>query len=246
MNVTDWSEVAVAVGTGLLAMATFILSVFTGWMAYEARKERGQSERHHQENLRPFCVIDIEGASETAPFGGLGYNQGWNTRTGARAEIIKGTMRNNGLGPAKDVMIYLNSGSSFDGPAYWLTHPIIVTGIVSAGDSQGFSITLDETDVATAIRGSVRQRTLDVQQAVRDVTEVVLQYSDVFGNVFRTVHPRGYPQNLPFEVAIAGGDAAKNAIMSTRPKRPTPVFMSGKQPWLTLDDAPLPPKGDEG
>ena len=146
------------------------------------------------------------------------------------------------LGPAKDVVVYLNSGSSVGGQAYWLTHPVVVCGLIAANEAIEIDMPIQEHRVATIIAGGQRVPTQVLEWASKDAYEMVLRYRDIFENPFRTVHARGFPQNLPIEVAIAGGDAEKEKTLATRQDRPTPVFLKGEQPWRTVAGIPQPPQ----
>ncbi len=119
----------VAIMTGVLAWATFCLANFTKATVADAKKAIDQADQHHKENLRPLCLIEFSSANSMNPFG---YN--FNIRTSTPGPqyrssddkpyiSITGRLVNKGLGPAKDVVVYLNMGSSVDGRAYWLTHP---------------------------------------------------------------------------------------------------------------------------
>ena len=241
----EWSDLAVAICTGLLAAATFLLAWFTKRTASEAREGLEQADRHHRENLRPFCVIEFIDVDNQNPFGRSFYRQfGLDYKSGpADREVrIKGRLVNKGLGPAKDVVVYLNWGSSIGGQAYWLTHPVVVCGLIAANEALEIDVPIPEHRVATTIAGGQRVPTQVLEWAARDTYEVVLRYRDIFENSFRTIHARGFPQNLPVEVAIAGGDAEKEKTLAARQDRPTPVFLKGEQPWRTVADMPQAPQ----
>ncbi len=67
--------------------------------------------------------------------------------------------------------------------------------------------------------------------------EVIIEYKDVFNNLFHTAHLRGiWTDPIPNV-----GDQATRERMMTRPDRPTPVFLTGGQAVRTLADPSLPP-----
>lgn len=249
MKLEEWLSLAVAVGTGLLAMATFGLTWFTWRTAQETKEGLKQADRHHQENLRPFCVIEFWDVNVQNPFGSDFTMRtaipGPQYRAGDEKPYIsiRGRLVNKGLGPAKDIVVYLNSGSSVGGQAYWLTHPVVVCGLLAAGESIEIDVPIREHRVATTVAGGQRVPTQALEWAARDAYEVVIRYRDIFENPFRTVHARGFPQNLTVEVAIAGGDVKKEKVLAARQDKPTPVFLEGEQPWRTLADMPQPPVG---
>ena len=243
-------SVAVAIVTGVLAWATFRMAKYTLDVAKftrdavtESRDEAQLEERRHQENLRPYCVIEFAGADERHPFGAnftpMAAFAAMYPSTPPKPEIlIKGRLMNKGLGPATNVVVYLNKFSSIEGTAYWLTHPIVVSGIVGAGESVDVNVEVMPHNVAMKTVGGAPLPPQVLETVAVDTQEVVLRYRDVFGKTFRTVHARGFPQNLALDVAVAAGDRELRAKQSTRQNRPTPVFLTDEQPWLELADMP--------
>lgn len=62
MTIGDWINVVLAVANGLMVFFTFRL-------ARSTVAGIKQADRHHQEDSRPFCVIEFADAGATAPFG---------------------------------------------------------------------------------------------------------------------------------------------------------------------------------
>src|SRR5271163_4944478 len=120
MTVADWINVALAVVTTLMAGGTVYLAWYTRNLARETAEGIEQAERHHQEDLRPFCIIEFSSPTDQDPFG-----IDWNTNSRlaeakrrveespppADTIAIRGELRNKGKGLAKDVVVYLNNGS---------------------------------------------------------------------------------------------------------------------------------------
>jgi hypothetical protein len=255
MELKDWIDlvgaigsVAVAVVTGVLAWATYRMAKDTHEAVVAAKGEANQADRHHRENLRPFCVLEFE-SSDTRqyPFGddfaprppppdGMTLHS-----MGKKNISIEGRLTNKGLGPAKDIVVYLNWGGSIEGQAYWLTHPVVACGIIAAGESINVNVDISEHNVASVVKDGQRVPTQLLDFIAQDASEVVLRYRDIFENTFRTVHARGFPQNILADVAAASGDKEQEAKQSTRQDRPTPVFLTEEQPWQTLADIPAPP-----
>lgn len=156
---------------------------------------------------------------------------------------ISGRLVNKGLGPAKEVVVYLNWGSSIEGHAYWLTHPVVVCGAIGAGEAIEIDVHILAQNIATGVEDGRRVPTQLLKFVANDAYEVVLRYRDIFDDFFRTVQAKGFPQNLPVEIAVAGGNKALEAQQSSRQNIPTPIFLKGEQPWLTLADMPQPPLG---
>ena len=69
MTPGDWINAVVALATVGMAGATYYLARATGQLATDTAGATAQADRHHQENLRPFCVMSFSDASEAAPFG---------------------------------------------------------------------------------------------------------------------------------------------------------------------------------
>lgn len=256
MEPKDWIDLAgalgsivVAVGTGFLAWATFFLAKLTQTTVADTEKGLKQADRHHQENLRPFCVIQFKDSDTKHPFGKefmprppVSVSTG-GSFLGKPYISIQGHLSNKGLGPAKDVVVYLNMGSSVDegeqkieGHAFWLTHPIAVCSIIGAGEDFNIDVPIFNQNVASTIVDGQRMPTQILEAVAQDTYEVVLRYRDVFDNSFRTIFARGFVQNLPVELAVAGGNKMLEAQQSARPDKPMPVFLEGEQPWRTLAD----------
>ena len=257
MQTKDWIDLAVAVGTAMLALGTFCLAKFTQTAVANAGEGLRQADRHHQESSRPFCVIEFEKNANTKDQFGKEFapltsvvTDGGGPFPGKLYISIRGRLLNKGLGPAKDVVVYLNRGSSvdekgneIDGRSCWLTHPVAVCGIIGAGEAIDIDVSISEQNVASVVAGGRRVPTNGVEWIAQDAYEAVLRYRDVFDNVFRTVHAKGFPQNIPIEAAVASGNKLLEAQQSIRPNRPMPVFLKGEQPWRTLADIPQPPIG---
>lgn len=256
METKDWIDLAgavgsvvVALGTGFLAFATFRLAALTKATVEDAENGLRQAEKHHRENLRPFCVIFFKHSSLLTPFGNeFALQPAVTTSAGLRFPgkkhiSIRGRLLNKGLGPAKDVVVYLNCGSSidengrdFNGGACWLSHPVVVSGIIGAGEAIDIDISISEQNAASTIVGGQPSPTQTLEGIAQDTYDVVLRYQDIFDNPFRTVHAKGFPQNLSIDLAVASGDRELEAKKATRPNRPTPVFLKGEQPWRTMAD----------
>jgi hypothetical protein len=238
---------AVAVGTGILAWATFNMAKYTLEVAKltrtavdETKEGLKQADKHHQENLRPFCVIEFDDVDNQHPFGShFGRQMGFDYKSGpaAREIRIKGRLHNRGLGPATSVTVYLNWGSSIESKACWLTRPVVVCGVIGVDETmEQIDIEIPETAIMPVVVDGKWAPTQALEFVAHDAYEVVLLYKDVFGNKFRTVHSRGFLQNLPLELAAVGGNREKQQILATRPTKPAPVFLKGEQEWWTLAD----------
>lgn len=209
-------------------------------------QEIKQTDRHHQENLRPFCVIDFSDASEQHPFG-IEFDPDSRRRRALMAgeeqitqppELrLHGNLRNKGNGPATDVVTYLNTrrGEGED-VALRLTRPVVVSGLVGVGETITIDLTISERDVIRVRVGAV-WRPVQVFHAVAgEAYEAVVDYRDAFGNVFRTAHPKGIWAN---SIPNLEEQATREQAM-LRQDRPTPIFLTGRQAVRTQADLPHP------
>ncbi len=258
MTAGDWINSVVALATVVMAGATYYLAKVTRRLAKDtanATKQAHrhhqdttkQADRHHQENRRPFCVITFPNASQQLPFGPdfdpeLRRQRALAGVTDGQAStpciLVQGELQNKGHGPARDVFVYLNErlGEGEDG-AVRLTRPVLASGLVAAGETAAIEVQITERDIMHAWNGEKWNPTQVFHAIAGRTYEVVLEYKDVFGNPFRTVHPRGNFTNPVPNV----GDPAVRAQMMVRPDRPSPIFLTGTQAVQTLADVPAPP-----
>lgn len=247
MTAGDWINSVVAVATVGMAGATYCLAKVTRRLANDTADATKQADRHHQENRRPFCVITFSNASQQLPFGPDFDPESRRQRTLAGVTdgqpptsniLIQGELQNKGSGPAKDVFVYLNTrfGEGEDG-AVRLTRPVLASGLVAAGEGVVINVQITEGDIMHAWNGGRWNPTQVFHAIAGQVYEVVLEYKDVFGNPFRTIHPRGIWTPPVPDV----GDAAVRARMMVRPDRPSPIFLTGTQAVRTLADVTAHP-----
>jgi hypothetical protein len=243
MNAGDWINSVVALATVVMAGATYYLAKITRLLAKDTVDATKQADRHHQENRRPFCVITFPSASQQLPFGPdfdpesrrqralAGVTDG---QPSTPCILVHGQLQNKGAGP-----VYLNArlGEGEDG-AVRLTRPVFVSGLVAADETAPIEVRITEHDIMPAWNGEKWNPSQHFHAIAGQAYEAVLEYKDVFGNPFRTVHPRGiWTPSVPNV-----GDSAVRAQMMVRPHRPSPIFLTGTQAVRTLADVPaLPP-----
>jgi hypothetical protein len=246
MKVADWINSVVALATVVMALATYYLAKVTRQLAKDTASATKQVDRHHQENRRPFCVISFHDASQSCPFGSAFAPE--NRRLAALkagseqivqppAIYVRGELQNKGAGPAKDVFVYLNARlDEGDDGAFRLTRPVLASGLVAAGEMATIEVQITEHDIMHVWNGEKWIPTQVFHAIVDQAYEVVLEYKDVFGNPFRTVHPRGiWTPSVPNV-----GDPEVRVQMMVRPDRPSPIFLTGTQVVWTLADVPAP------
>lgn len=246
MTGVDWIKLVVAlltvVATVVMAGATYYLAKITGRLANDTAGATRQADRHHQENLRPFCVITFPSASEEFPFGpafapesrlppalpGVTGEQPSNPSI-----LVRGELQNKGNGPAKDIFIYLNTRLGKDeAGAVRLTRPVFVSGLIASGETVMVEIEITDRDIMQAWNGERWVATQSFHAVAGQAYEIVVEYKDIFCNPFRTVHPRGIW--TPSVQSVA--DSAMRSEMMVRPNRPAPIFLTGTQAVQTLAD----------
>ena len=254
MTTADWINAVLAFVTALMAGGTVYLAWYTRNLAKDTVAGINQAERHHRENLRPFCVIEFAHASDLHPFGAdfdlqtrrrAAHMSGVELHVEYDRLYVRGDLRNKGHGPATDILLYLNMRR---GPreedAYRLTRPVVVSGLIGAGEAIRIDVAITEQDVMKTRNGSALTPVQVFHAIAGDTYEIVLKYRDVFGNAFRTVHPRGiWTDTIADAAAIS--DKAKQHEMMARPNRPMPIFLTGRQAMRTPADFPPAPFAPE-
>lgn len=229
-----------AIGTGLLAIATFVL-------AQKTAAGNEQSDRQHKENLRPYCLIQFDRALNQVPFGpdfqprkgrlaGPVGQEFW-LETTKDFISINARLFNKGLGPAKTISLYLNKriGSGED-DVIRLTTPKLVAPILAPNESLPISILIGyEADIMLKkrVEGNPNLPEEEKLEALidtaRQTAEVVIEYQDVFDGYYRTVHPNGVWMDFAGDIATHQDTPAGAQEILERPDRRPPVFLSGRQ-----------------
>ena len=115
---------------------------------------------------------------------------------------------------------------------------MVVSGLIGAEEAIKIDVPITERDVMQVRDAHLGWRPFEtIPFVINDTYEVVLEYKAVFGNVFRTVHPRGLWLDQA-DVAVIGDDKAKQREMMTRHNKPTPVFLTGsRRCWAPTSEA---------
>ena len=234
----------VVIATGLLAWFTFKL-------AKSAADGNRQADKHHQQNLRPFCVIEFSAADHLAcPFGvdfdpatrRIKSVMGVMGTTLGSDILIRGELKNKAPGLAKDVVIYLNARrGTGDENVYRFTRPVIVAGLVGGEETVALDIAIKTEDVMQVLVGTEWKDTLGIEFIPAETYEVVLEYKDVFENIFRTVHPRGVWHDPQSDIE-AMKQKDKQQELLVRLSKPMPIFLTGAQSVRTLADLQTSPQ----
>lgn len=182
MNI-DWITVS-GIATGVAAIATAAAAIATAWMAGMTKRSLQQAEKHHQDSYRPILVIappddaipiDRSMLLKLAPI-----SPGATDRT----YIFGGLLTNIGVGPALNVRLGLRiMGIAGYGISRELTP-------VPAHESRGES----DCSVRVSFRPQDGFNDADAQLSTGSSWEIVLEYDDVFGNRFHTIHSKNPQQ----------------------------------------------------
>jgi hypothetical protein len=174
-----WSDAWVlftAVGTMALAIATFCV-------IWQGRKQRMDGERQHRDRLKPICVL--------TPFDNI---DPWNgradliTRVDPPPEnrafgrvIIYYTLKNIGTGPAVNLRLRFR----FLDMNGWMTEPWELAPL-GAGEQYGSTA----ARIVVPVRICEEFNESDFYSITGKMWEIWLDYKDVFGGVFQTVHSK--------------------------------------------------------
>lgn len=182
----NW-EAATAICTGAAAIFTAVMAWFTRRSIVESHtqyeKTREQSEQHHQDSFRPIVVVVPPFGIESSDRSNLLYIEP--KASGANEHLcgILGVLRNVGAGPALKVTLQFRA-----------------MGKMSYGFSRELT-PLQAGDIRDESNGGLRFwvqpkpdfNSADIASAAGTSWELVLEYEDIFGNAFHTIH-RKNPQ----------------------------------------------------
>lgn len=179
---------------GITAISTAAAAIFTAVMAYLTRKAinegqgqrrdtnlhfeatRDQDKRHHEDAFRPLLVL-----AQTDPTDAVNREDTVKTFTVDSEHgsvVIRCLIRNIGTGPALDVRLHLRSdGRTGFGPSREFT-PVAAGG--EYGDSK------DQIDILAYYEKGFNST--DLVNAGKGLWILVLEYKDIFGNSFHTLH----------------------------------------------------------
>ncbi len=191
MNITDWISLISLAATFAMAVATTAMALYTKRLADATRKSIEatcksiavaqdsvkQAERHHQQSLRPCCVIEDRGTGRIWDL--FKIESGWD---------ISLVVRNQGLGPCSRMKFQfshengapIGNGDEID-DRRWLgvrEERILRLSVAPKGGTEEMTIR-----VATGLH----KRTLDVEDYGKPFA-ITICFEDLFGNRFKTVY----------------------------------------------------------
>ncbi|THD10995.1 hypothetical protein [Metallibacterium scheffleri] len=172
--------------TGAAAVFTAVMAGFTGWSVVASQRQQRralqQSEQHHQDGFRPVLVLAP--SDDAIPLDRSKLLKLVPTNSGAteRTYIIACLLTNIGVGPALNVHLLLRMrGIDGYGISRELT-PVSAGLLGSRGESDG--------SIRVTFKPHDGFNDVDVQLSTGDPWELLLEYEDVFGNRFHTIHSK--------------------------------------------------------
>ena len=201
-------------GTLALAVATFVV-------VFQTRRERKNNDRHHQDSLRPICIL--------TPHDGIDPQHWRDTlltvstdapRLGFGIVELTCALRNIGPGPALNVgiMFRVHDLGGHTTQSWEL-------GPLQAGESRGS----EDAPLRIPVQFLAPLEYQDFAQLPGRSWEIILVYEDVFGNSFYAMH-------------------AKNPLQMNRlyPWAGTSKLAAPSQPWVRLGKGKPPARSGEG
>ena len=221
----EWADAWVmltAVGTIALAIATFRVIQQGRQLREDAAQQRQDTERQHCDRFKPVCLL--------APYGGV---DAWNRR----GELIEATppapenpscgtvaircvLRNVGVGPALKLRLKFR----FLDMNGWTSEPWELSPL-GAGETCGS----EAAPLLVPFPIHERFNQTDFAMLTGKPWEIWLEYEDVFGRQFQSIHRKAPFDTDPamFTWTTAGPSQQPKAIMP-------PI------PWLTYTEGPMP------
>ena len=172
--------------TGAAAVFTAVMAGFTGWSIVASQRQQRramqQSDQHHQDGFRPVLVLAP--SDDAIPLDRSKLLKLAPTSPGAteRMYIIACMLTNIGVGPALNVHLMLRvRGIDGYGISRELT-PVSAGLLGNRGEPDG--------SIWVTFQPHAGFNDVGVQLSTGDPWELFLEYEDVFGNRFHTIHSK--------------------------------------------------------
>lgn len=165
----DWSAIA--------AIATSVAAGVTAWMAYMTRRSVQQAHEHHQDAYRPILVLATYDGVDPSSRNDLlkpMHGRTWN------ALLLYCILKNIGVGPATRIKVTVRV---MDIEGYGFEREV---SPMRAGETYG------KSGEPIRIPVTVHQQfnETDLQGITNPPWEIFIEYTDVFGQMFHTIHPK--------------------------------------------------------
>jgi hypothetical protein len=209
MSMKDVWEAMTALGTVLMAVATFIVVL-------QGRRLRKNDDQHHQTQFRPICVL--------TPFDGVDPRHWRDELLAILNSPIQGfgiieincLLRNIGSGPAINVAVLFR----FQDMAGYTTDPWELSPL-AVGECRGGK----DDPLHVPVQFRTHFNTADFAQVPGKAWELILVYDDIFGNSFYSLH-----RKRPLQLDQSYREADASEIVA--PTQPWVTLGKGKAPTL--------------
>lgn len=189
----NWTVIIVAGSATISAIAT----VSMAWVTYRTIV---QARVHHKDEYRPILSLAPVGIADIVKLRGQILKiQSPQNSDPDRYYLLNGTLSNIGKGPALNVKLTLRFRDIEGHGASAEISPI------GAGENHNF------VDQPLHVTAKIQQgfSDTDFQLSINDPWKIILEYEDVFGQRFHTIHSKGFGQSwttLGLGPAPQGGD----------------------------------------
>ena len=170
----DWSAIS--------AIATAIAAVATAWMACMTRRTIQQAHEHHKDEYRPILVLATYDGVEPSNRNNLLVPM---LDKNNNALILHCILKNIGVGPATNVKIIVRS-MGIEG--YGCEREV---SPMQAGETYGKS----GEPIRIPVTTHQQFNETDLQGITNPSWEIFVEYADVFGQVFHTIHKKNPQQS---------------------------------------------------
>lgn len=186
--IINWTAFS-GIATGIAAIATAVAAIATAWMACMTRRSLQQAEKHHQNSFRPICILENHCGPDD-PYRRDCYLTVKCSDENNLLISVQLKLKNVGSGSALRVRMILLFPNNDPESGYFVElAPLPVNG--EYGDQQTpIQFRLSKQNYTDR---KFDFRLPDSETEVRPIDspwEIVLEYEDVFGNKFHTVHTR--------------------------------------------------------
>lgn len=176
-----------ALWTGVLALFTAVMAGVTYWSIVASQRQQRsawqQSEQHHQDSFRPVLVLEPSDAELPIPLDRSRLLQLAPVDSGStvRTYVIACRLSNIGVGPALNVHLRLRV-RGIEGYGISCEIPSLGTDFTGIRDDNG--------QLRVPFRLGDGFNDAGVQLSTGDPWDLMLEYEDVFGNRFHTIHSK--------------------------------------------------------